>query len=82
MCYFNLTRYRRYFGVIVTHYTASLHTARRTEMVEVLGTVLMYLNPYEPVPVDSTYSDLPLQVVLICSNDLVNGFITTLLGYT
>ena len=32
-------------------------------MVEVLGTVLMYLNPYQPVQVDSPFSDLARQVI-------------------
>ena len=55
-------RYRRYFGVIVTHYTSAVYSARRTEMVEVLGMTLFYLDRDRPVEIHSPYSNLPLQV--------------------
>ena len=72
-------RYRRYFGVVVTHYTAMVYSARYAEMVEVLGQTLFYLNPNAPVQLDSPLSDLPRQVkVLIwwlipskCALDLI-----------
>ena len=72
-------RYRRYFGVVVTHYTAMVYSARYAEMVEVLGQTLFYLNPNAPVQLDSPLSDLPCQVkVLIwwlipskCALDLI-----------
>lgn len=58
-------RYRRYFGVIVTHYTSAVYSARRTEMVEVLGLTLFYLDRDRPVEIHSPFSDLPLQVIIL-----------------
>ena len=58
-------RYHRYFGVVVTHYTAMVYSARYAEMVEVLGQTLFYLNPNAPVQLDSPLSDLPRQVKVL-----------------
>ena len=64
-------RYRRYFGVIVTHYTSAVYSARRTEMVEVLAMTLFYLDRDRPIEIHSPYSDLPLQVINVSFSFIV-----------
>ena len=63
ICYI-VYRYRRYFGVIVTHQAAALFSARRNEMIDVLTLTLFYLDARSPVVVHSPFSDLPRAVMI------------------
>ena len=63
ICYI-VYRYRRYFGVIVTHQAAALFSARRNEMIDVLTLTLFYLDARSPVVVHSPFSDLPREVMI------------------
>ena len=72
-----LFSFRRYFGIVITHFQVAIYTARRDEMVDVVQATLFYMNPDAPIPVHSPYSALPYQVLsyfyLICIyNNLVN----------
>ena len=57
-----LFSFRRYFGIVITHFQAAIYTARRDEMVDVVQATLFYMNPDAPIPVHSAYSALPYQV--------------------
>ena len=62
--------------MIVTHYTSAVYSARRTEMVEVLGMTLFYLDRDRPVEIHSPYSDLPLQVIVFSLYCLAGPFLS------
>ena len=57
-----LYSYRRYFGIVISHYQVALYSARRDEMVEMVQATLFYMNPDAPIPVHSPYSALPYEV--------------------
>ena len=57
--------FRRYFGIVITHFQVAIYTARRDEMVDVVQATLFYMNPDAPIPVHSPYSVLPYQVEFI-----------------
>ena len=57
-----LYSYRRYFGIVISHYQVALYSARRYEMVETVQATLFYMNPDAPIPVHSPYSALPYEV--------------------
>ena len=61
-------RYRRYFGVVVTHQAAALFSARRDEMIDVMTQTLFYLDARRPVVVHSPFSSLPRQVLTTLSH--------------
>ena len=54
--------FRRYFGIVISHFQVAIYTARRDEMVDVVQATLFYMNPDGPIPVHSPYSALPYQV--------------------
>ena len=57
-----LYSFRRYFGIVISHYQVALYSARRDEMIETVQTTLFYMNPDHPIPVHSTYAALPYEV--------------------
>ena len=57
-----LCSFRRYFGIVISHYQVALYTARRDEMIETVQKTLFYMNPEHPIPVHSTYATLPYEV--------------------
>ena len=57
-----LCSFRRYFGIVISHYQVALYSARRDEMIETVQTTLFYMNPDHPIPVHSTYAALPYEV--------------------
>ena len=63
-----LISFRRYFGIVLTHYQVAIYTARRSEMIDVVHAFLFYLNPERPIPVHSPYSSLPYQVTVTVVN--------------
>ena len=54
--------FRRYFGIVISHFQVAIYTARRDEMVDVVQATLFYMNPDAPIPVHSPYSALPYEV--------------------
>ena len=60
-----LYSFRRYFGIIISHYQVALYSARRDEMVETVQATLFYMNPDAPIPVHSTYAALPYEVRIL-----------------
>ena len=66
-----LYSFRRYFGIVISHYQVALYSARRDEMVETVQATLFYMNPDAPIPVHSTYAALPYKVRIL-QNYLVN----------
>ena len=59
---FLLYSFRRYFGIMISHYQVALYSARRDEMVEAVQSTLFYMNTEAPIPVHSTYAALPCEV--------------------
>ena len=59
---FLLYSFRRYFGIMISHYQVALYSARRDEMVEAVQSTLFYMNTEAPIPVHSTYAALPYEV--------------------
>ena len=57
-----LYSFRRYFGIVISHYQVALYSARRDEMVEAVQSTLFYMNTEAPIPVHSTYAALPYEV--------------------
>ena len=43
--------FRRYFGIVISHFQVAIYTARRDEMVDVVQATLFYMNPDAPIPV-------------------------------
>ena len=60
-----LYSFRRYFGIVISHYQVALYSARRDEMVETVQATLFYMNPDAPIPVHSTYAALPYEVRIL-----------------
>ena len=54
--------FRRYFGIVISHFQLALYTARRDEMVEAVQNTMFYMNPSHPIPVHSTYTTQPYEV--------------------
>ena len=56
-------RFRRYFGIEISHLQMAIYTARREEMISVVRSTLRYLSADAPVFVHSlTPLDSPYQV--------------------
>ena len=62
---YNSLSFRRYFGIVISHFQVAIYTARRDEMVDVVQATLFYMNPDAPIPVHSPYSALPYEVKII-----------------
>ena len=58
--------FRRYFGIVISHFQLALYTARRDEMVEAVQSTMFYMNPSHPIPVHSTYTSQPYEVCILC----------------
>ena len=58
--------FRRYFGIVISHFQLALYTARRDEMIEAVQNTMFYMNPIHPIPVHSTYTTQPYEVHLLC----------------
>ena len=71
-----LYSFRRYFGIVISHYQVALYSACRDEMVETVQATLFYLNPDAPIPVHSTYAALPYEVRTFLQRYLVGVLIS------
>ena len=65
--------FRRYFGIVITHFQVAVYTARRDEMVDVVQATLFYMNPDAPIPVHSPYSALPSEEGVLLKDFQENG---------
>ena len=57
-----LCSFRRYFGIVISHFQVAIFTARCVEIADVVQATLFYMNPDAPIPVHSPYSALPYEV--------------------